>query len=66
MAKWGRNIFLKFRDKVVKQRQVIDSLKDREDDDGVQMYFEEKEKINDLLTHEEIQWKQRVKVFWLE
>lgn len=54
MAKWGRNIFHKFRDNVVKQRQVIDSLKDREDDDGVQMYFEEKEKINDLLTHEEI------------
>lgn len=42
MAKWGLNYFHKFRDKVVKQKQMIDSLKDREDDDGVQIYFKEK------------------------
>lgn len=28
-------------------------------------YFEEKEKLNDLLIQEETYWKQRAKVFWL-
>lgn len=28
--------------------------------------MEEKEKLNDLLYHEETYWKQRAKLFWLE
>lgn len=45
MAKWGRVFFHKFREKVVKQKEIIDSLKDMEDDDGVQMYFDEKKQV---------------------
>ncbi|XP_074363910.1 uncharacterized protein LOC141704586 [Apium graveolens] len=66
MAKWGRNFFHKFREKVIKQKEIIDQLKDREDDDGIQLYFNEKEKLSDLLLHEELYWKQRAKTFWLE
>lgn len=58
--------FNKFREKVINQKEVIDSLKNREDDDGVQMYFEEKDKLNELLRHEEAYWKQRAKAFWLK
>lgn len=37
----------------------------RVDNDGVKMYFEEKERLNELLVSEKIYWKQRAKVFWL-
>lgn len=66
MAKWGRVFFHKFRDKVVQQKMIVEELKDREDDDGIQHYFDEKEKLNELLYHEELYWKQRAKTFWLE
>lgn len=41
-------------------------LKYREDEEGVKAYFEEKEKLNELLEHEESYWKQRAKLFWLK
>lgn len=66
IAKWGRNFFHKFREKVIKQREIIDALKNREDDAGIQLYFVEKDKMHELLLHEETYWKQRVKVLWLE
>ncbi|XP_074337479.1 uncharacterized protein LOC141674671 [Apium graveolens] len=66
MAQWGREVFHKFRDKIMRQKKIIDDLKDREDDDGVQMYFEEKDKFHELLIHEETYWQQRVKKFWLK
>ncbi|XP_074346129.1 uncharacterized protein LOC141684888 [Apium graveolens] len=62
MAEWGRTFFHKFREKVSKQKEIIEGLKDREDDDGIHLYFEEKEKLdfeeeikvmdaqNDMLT----------------
>ena len=66
MAKWGRTFFHKFREKVKHHKAVIEDLKDREDDDGIQLYFEEKEKLHDVLQHEELFWKQRAKAFWLK
>lgn len=65
MVKWGRNFFHKFRDKVKKLKEAINSLKDRSDEQGVKQYFEEKNKLDDLLYHEELYWKQRAKSFWL-
>ncbi|XP_074378321.1 uncharacterized protein LOC141719854 [Apium graveolens] len=65
MARWGRNFFHKFRDKIRRQKEVIRLLVDRVDEDGISNYFMEKEKLNDLLCHEEVYWKQRAKNFWL-
>lgn len=65
MAKWGRNFFHKFRDKIKKQKELLSSLVNRVDSAGVKSYFEEKESLNELLLHEEVYWKQRAKVFWL-
>ncbi|XP_074323028.1 uncharacterized protein LOC141659976 [Apium graveolens] len=65
LAKWGRNFFHKFRDKVKKQKEALDMLKDRIDDVGIQQYFAEKSKLDDLLFHEEQYWRQRAKSFWL-
>lgn len=45
---------------------MIEQLKDRDDDDGIQLYFDEKEKLSELLINEELYWKQRAKTFWLE
>lgn len=65
MAKWGRHFFHKFRDKVKSQKEVLNSLVDREDEEGVKAYFAEKGKLNELLLQEEIYWKQRAKLFGL-
>lgn len=65
MARWGRNFFHKFRDKIKKHKEVISSLVDRTDVVGLRLYFDERNKLNELLLHEEVYWKQRAKIFWL-
>ncbi|XP_074356683.1 uncharacterized protein LOC141696441 [Apium graveolens] len=65
MAKWGRNFFHKFRDKVKKQKAILNELIDRSDEEGVRCYFGERRKLEELLLHEEQYWKQRAKAFWL-
>lgn len=49
-----------------KQKAVIADLVNCTDDDSIKRYLEEKEKLNELLYHEESYWKQRAKIFWLE
>lgn len=49
MARWGRNFFHKFRDKVKKQKELLSSLVNRVDSDEVKLYFEEKDRLNELL-----------------
>ncbi|KAL8093230.1 hypothetical protein AgCh_035211 [Apium graveolens] len=66
MSKWGRNFYHKFRDKVKRQKEILNALKDREDEEGIKSYFEEREKLNEFLEHEESYWKQRAKIFWLK
>lgn len=66
MAKWGRTFFHKFRDEVKNQKMVLCNLMNREDDEGIKLYFEERERLNELLLHEEVYWKQRAKTFWLQ
>lgn len=66
MEKWGRCFFHKFREKVIKQKENIDAVKFREDDEGIKLYFTEKSKLEELLIQEESYWKQRAKMFWLE
>lgn len=47
---------------MLKQKEVIDALKFREDEDGIQSYFAEKVKLEELLVQEESYWKQRAKM----
>lgn len=65
MAKWGRNFFHKFRDKVKKQKEVLSALINRIDENGIRQYFAEKSKMDEILFHEELYWRQRAKSFWL-
>lgn len=66
MAKWGRSFFHKFREKVIKQKVVLDGLKNRHNDDGIYLYLFENTKMKKLLLHEEVYRKQRAKAFWLD
>lgn len=65
MAKWGRNFFQKFRDKIKNQKAIISTLADRTDEIGIQQYLAELHKLDELFFHEEIYWKQREKIMWL-
>ncbi|KAL8109869.1 hypothetical protein AgCh_025820 [Apium graveolens] len=66
MAKWGRTFFHKFRDKVKHQKKVVSNLVNRENEMGINPYFEERKRLHELLLHEEVYWKQRAKTFWLQ
>lgn len=66
MSKWGLNFFHKFREKIKKQKCVVDALVNCEDELSIHRYFEEKKNLDDLLVHEEEYWWQRAKTFWLE
>lgn len=57
MARWGRTFFHKFRDKVKKQKEVINALVNMCDAEGVQEYFTETRKFDELSVHEELYWK---------
>lgn len=61
MSKWGRNFIHKFKDKIKKQKLVLDELVNGDDIEGIKLSFEEKEKLNELLVYEETYWKQRAK-----
>lgn len=63
MAKWGRVFFNKFKEKVKRQKQVLDSLCDKTDDISVKLFLSEKDKLKEILLHEEIYRKQRAKLF---
>lgn len=65
MAKWGRQFFNKFREKVKRQKEVIVGLVNRTDALGVELYMSEVEKLNELLFQEYSYWKQRAKILWL-
>lgn len=43
MAKWGRNFFHKFREKIKKHNEIISSLVDYTDERNVILYLEAKE-----------------------
>lgn len=66
MQKRGRNFFNKFREKKRNQRALLESLKDRRDGQGVTDFFAARDGLNEILLHEELYWKQRVKLFWLK
>lgn len=65
MAKWGRNFFHKFRDKLCKQREVVNNLASKTDEESIRQYFIEKDNFHELLLHVESYWKQRAKTLWL-
>ena len=66
MAKWGRNFFHKFRDKIKQQKKILVELVDSTEESNIQKYLAERDKLNELLMQEEAYWKQRAKYFCLE
>lgn len=66
MEKWGRNFFNKFKEKIKTQKALIDSLRDKRDDQSVKEYLVARDRLNEILLHEEVYWKQRAKLFWLK
>lgn len=59
-------IFLhKFREKVTKQKDILNYLANKTDEESIRNYFLERDILHEIFLHEEVYWKQRAKVFWL-
>lgn len=43
----------------------MNTLASKTYEDSIKQYFLEKERLHELLLHEETYWKQRAKTFWL-
>ncbi|KAL8156575.1 hypothetical protein AgCh_001610 [Apium graveolens] len=65
MEKWGKEFFNKFREKIKRQKEVIQLYDDCSNAEVTEKYFQESQKLNELLVQEEFYWKQRAKAFWL-
>ncbi|KAL8118773.1 hypothetical protein AgCh_016324 [Apium graveolens] len=63
MAKWGRNFFHKFRDKIKEKKDILNNLVNCTDETSVKEYRMEKLSLDKLLEHEEAYWKQRQRHF---
>lgn len=62
----GSQIFLlNFVRKFHRQKEIISWFEGCVDEEQTRRYFEEKNKLEELLVHEEVYWKQRAKSFWL-
>lgn len=51
MAKWGSVFFNKFKEKVKRQKRILDSIRDKTDDESVKQFLSEKDKLNEILLH---------------
>lgn len=65
MAKWGRNFLINLGRKSKKQKCLVDYIRDKNDDRSVTQFLIERDIPNELLLHEEVYWKQRAEIFWL-
>lgn len=45
------------------QKALIDSLRDKSDVQGVKQFLVARDRLNEILLHEELYWKQRAKLF---
>lgn len=43
---------------------LLDSLRNKSDNEGVKEYIVARDKLNEILLHEKLYWKQRAKLFW--
>lgn len=66
MQKWGRDFFNKFKEKARKQKVIIDLFREKTDDQSIREYLKARDKLNEILMHEELYWKQRAKLLWLK
>lgn len=55
----------KFREKIKHQKEAIQLHEDCTTEEITRKYFEESNKLNELLLQEELYWKQRAKTFWI-
>lgn len=66
MKKWGHKFFNNFREKIKRKNEVISFYEGWVNEDQTKRYFEERSKVEELLTHEEAYWKQREQSFRLQ
>jgi hypothetical protein len=62
LEKWGTTIRLRFKKVIDECMKEMELLRGREDEVGVQHYYEARERISYLLAQEDAYWRQRGKV----
>lgn len=63
--KWGQEFTGSFKKRIEKCKQVIRSTRDRRDREAIQKNQSANKELTEILTQEEVFWKQRSKQLWL-
>lgn len=66
LSNWGRLLHRKFRDEVQRCKSELERLRFCDDVESVALYEKTRADLSKLLLEEELFWKQRAKVFWLQ
>lgn len=66
LAGWGKDITGNFRRSITHNKGIIKNTKGHRDNLSLQYFREESKKLTEILTQQEIFWKQRSKQLWLK
>lgn len=66
LAGWGQEITGNFKRRIAHSNKIIRTTRGRRDDLSVKQFQEESKKLTEVLTQQEVFWKQRSKQLWLK
>lgn len=65
LSVWGKEITGNFKGRINQSKRVLKTLKGRRDSYSLNLYQEEKKKLNETYAQQEVFWRQRSKQLWL-
>lgn len=66
LSSWGQEVTGNFRRKINQSKKILRVFKGRRDVDSIKQYQEENKRLTEILTQQEVFWKQSSKQLWLK
>ncbi|XP_062089159.1 uncharacterized protein LOC133795722 [Humulus lupulus] len=66
LAEWGRNITGRFKQRIARLKAILQRTQGRRDMYSLQKYKEAESLLFEVLSQQEVFWRQRSKQFWLQ
>lgn len=66
LSEWGQDVTGSFSKRLSKCKKILTVTKGRRDEASMSQYKEESKNLTEILTQQEVFWKQRSKQLWLK